>query len=78
MDKCPHCGMTHDATCSRIKAIEYGPDGTVRRIEFHPPQPVVMGGQSRISPIEQFAAPVTKLEKMRKALKQIGTGPVNE
>lgn len=32
---CPHCGMMHKTTCPRIKAIEYGPDGRVRRIEFH-------------------------------------------
>lgn len=40
MSKCPHCGMIHETTCSRIKAIEYNADGSVRRIEFHVPQPL--------------------------------------
>lgn len=39
---CPHCGMIHQTTCPRIKAIEYQQDGiTVKRIEFHGPQPMV-------------------------------------
>jgi protein-disulfide isomerase len=33
---CPHCGMIHQTTCPRIKAIEYGANGVVTRIEFHP------------------------------------------
>lgn len=38
MEKCPHCGLVHETTCARIKAIEYQPDGvTVKRIEFHGP-----------------------------------------
>lgn len=40
MNTCPHCGMIHQATCPRIKAIEYNQDGTVKRVEFHAPQPV--------------------------------------
>ena len=31
---CPHCGMFHTTTCPRIAAIEYHPDGTVKRVEF--------------------------------------------
>jgi hypothetical protein len=42
MTACPHCGMIHQTTCSRIKAIEYNTDGvTVKRVEFHSPQPLV-------------------------------------
>lgn len=40
MSKCPHCGMIHETTCPRIKAIEYNADGSVRRIEFHGPLPL--------------------------------------
>jgi hypothetical protein len=41
---CPHCGMIHQTTCPRIKAIEYNQDGaTVKRIEFHAPEKVVTG-----------------------------------
>lgn len=44
MTTCPHCGMIHQTTCPRIKAIEYNQDGvTVKRIEFHAPQQVVVG-----------------------------------
>jgi len=31
---CPHCGLIHNVTCPRIKAIDYYPDGIVKRIEF--------------------------------------------
>lgn len=42
MNSCPHCGMIHQMTCPRIKAIEYNADGvTVKRIEFHEPKPPV-------------------------------------
>lgn len=35
---CPHCGGIHqDRTCPRIKAVEYHPDGSIKRIEFHEP-----------------------------------------
>ena len=36
---CPHCGLIHQTTCQRIKAMEYNPDDSVKRIEFHEPQP---------------------------------------
>lgn len=40
MTKCPHCAMFHEATCPRIKSIEYQADGvTVKRLEFHEPRP---------------------------------------
>lgn len=38
--KCQHCGMIHEATCPRIRAIEYHPDGSVKRVEFHGPIPL--------------------------------------
>lgn len=34
-DKCPHCGLIHETTCPRIRAIEYHPNGAVKRVEFH-------------------------------------------
>lgn len=37
---CPHCGIYHQTTCPRIRAIEYHQDGTIKRVEFHAPQPV--------------------------------------
>lgn len=36
-EKCEHCGNVHATTCPRIKAIEYYPDGTVKRITFYSP-----------------------------------------
>lgn len=35
---CQHCGQFHKTTCPRIKALEYFPDGTVRRVEFYDPK----------------------------------------
>jgi hypothetical protein len=32
---CPHCGGWHTGMCPRLKAIEYHPDGTVKRVEYH-------------------------------------------
>jgi hypothetical protein len=32
---CGHCGSHHSVQCPRIKAIEYYPDGTVKRVEYH-------------------------------------------
>lgn len=32
--KCPYCGLYHDAICPRVKAIEYNPDGTIKRVEL--------------------------------------------
>ena len=32
---CEHCGYGHVGTCPKVKAIEYHPNGTVKRIEFH-------------------------------------------
>lgn len=37
---CPWCGMIHQATCSRVKAMEYYPDGSLKRVELHEPQSV--------------------------------------
>lgn len=33
--KCPYCGLLHDVTCPRIKAMEYHENGTLKRVEFH-------------------------------------------
>ena len=38
---CGHCGCSHNGTCQRIKAMEYYPDGTVKRVEYHDQTPVV-------------------------------------
>lgn len=39
---CPYCSgpsrfVYHVGTCPRVKAIEYHPDGSVKRVEFHDP-----------------------------------------
>lgn len=36
---CFHCGFHHAGPCYRIKAIEYYPDGTTKRVEYHNPKP---------------------------------------
>jgi len=32
---CPYCGLIHGTVCPRVKAIEYHPGGTIKRVEFH-------------------------------------------
>ena len=37
---CPHCSGPHSAVfhggpCPRIKAVEYYPDGSIKRVEYH-------------------------------------------
>jgi hypothetical protein len=32
---CYHCGNYHGPACPRIRAIEYYPNGTVKRVEYH-------------------------------------------
>lgn len=34
--QCEYCDGFHTGSCSRIKAIEYHDDGTVKRVELHP------------------------------------------
>jgi hypothetical protein len=35
---CRWCGGFHNSICPTIKAMEYYPDGTVKRVEFKPAQ----------------------------------------
>lgn len=35
MPSCRYCGCWHNGTCPKVKAIEYHPDGSVRRVELH-------------------------------------------
>lgn len=36
--RCPYCGgLPHTGKCPLVSAIEYHPDGTVKRVEFHAP-----------------------------------------
>lgn len=57
MSKCPHCGLIHETTCARIKAIEYQDNGvTVKRVEFHAPAPIVSGPSPDFR-FPQYAAP---------------------
>ena len=32
---CSHCGYFHMGPCPRIKSIEYFPNGTIKRIDYH-------------------------------------------
>jgi len=35
---CPHCGLIHlGGVCLRVKAIEYFPNGMVKRVEYCQP-----------------------------------------
>lgn len=39
LQQCGHCGAIHSGVCPRIKSIEYHPDGTMKRVEYHNPNP---------------------------------------
>lgn len=32
--KCPYCGLIHAFVCGMVKAMEYHPDGSIKRVEF--------------------------------------------
>lgn len=34
---CQHCGTVHLGMCYRIKTIEYYPNGSVKKVEYHEP-----------------------------------------
>lgn len=40
---CYWCGLIHvgGGICPRVREIEYYPNGTVKRVEFHPQMPIV-------------------------------------
>lgn len=40
--RCEHCGMFHNTTCPRIRAVEYHECGTIKRVEFHAQSSAVM------------------------------------
>ena len=40
--KCRYCGSHHEGACPRVKAVEYYRDGSVKRVEFHDPKPVIV------------------------------------
>lgn len=35
LQSCCHCGMYHIGMCPRVKSVEYYPDGTIKRVEYH-------------------------------------------
>jgi hypothetical protein len=34
MSTCPHCGGWHNGACPQVRAIEYWPNGSVKRVEY--------------------------------------------
>lgn len=53
---CPHCGMIHETTCPRIKAIEYHANGQIKRVEFLEPQTVKWGWEGH----QLIGQPITR------------------
>lgn len=39
--QCGYCGMIHGPRCPSVQAIEYYPDGTVKRVEFVRSEPII-------------------------------------
>lgn len=37
MEICHFCGMHHGGRCPSVQAIEYHPDGSIKRVEFVKP-----------------------------------------
>lgn len=46
MEKCQHCGNMHESRCPSIKAIEYFPDGSIKRVEYMTPSDIMGNGGS--------------------------------
>lgn len=46
---CPHCGLAaHPVTqCPRVAAVEFRQDGTIRRVEYVPPQPLTVSANPK-------------------------------
>lgn len=52
-DTCRWCGLYHGKKCPAVKAMEFHPDGSIKRVEFFapndsypvlaPPAPVIIG-----------------------------------
>lgn len=61
MEKCQHCGMIHDTTCPRIKALDYYQDGTIKRVEFHSPARLITAGMVE-GPVAPHAAPAREAQ----------------
>lgn len=52
--KCPYCGfLPHDVReCSQVRAIEFYPDGTVKRVELGPRwQPAIAPPAVTVTPV---------------------------
>jgi hypothetical protein len=69
---CGYCGSIHTGKCPTVKAFEYHPDGTIKRVEFYAPvdyRPIeglsdfVMGPGSNPRPSD-----VRTIERITKAL----------
>lgn len=60
---CQYCGQYHGARCPLVKAIDYYPDGTVKRVEFYSPgdylAPMRPWPSSPFPPSPLPASPVT-------------------
>lgn len=40
---CPFCGRNHTMMVRQIKAINYHPGGSIKRIEYYPVEPTITG-----------------------------------
>ena len=76
-ESCRYCGAIHGGVqCSRISAIEYFPDGTVKRIEFHNPNPPVQLTFPQLNPIGPIVYQTTSVTpNIDRALLGLQCGP---
>lgn len=67
---CRYCGTYHGVRCPSVAAIEYHPDGTVRRVEFVQPLAAVVGPGSQILPQPYPASPAVYPNWIRQTIGQ--------
>lgn len=56
--ECGHCGMFHAGPCPRIKAIEYFPNGMLKRVEYVTEQPKLVESPFK-GTVTMFPPPTT-------------------
>jgi hypothetical protein len=45
---CPWCSYWHPGVCPKVRVIEFYPDGTVSRVEFHGAEGATVPRQGRL------------------------------
>lgn len=68
---CGYCGLHHGTRCPSVKAFEYHPDGTVKRVEFFAPND---SGPNLVLPGDPAAWSSWQARGFGPAIAQVDTG----